>query len=80
MFLVDLVFHDNPSGETQGIKCTYSVEQGLWQIGVLLFQGSTLKDLRDFGDPVIHIYMERLGFDRACFGVLAQAQPYGRGS
>jgi hypothetical protein len=40
-----LVFHDYPSGEVQGIKCTYSIEQGFWQIGVLLLQGSIPKDL-----------------------------------
>ncbi len=44
MFLVDLVFHDNLSGEI-GIKCTYSVKQGLWQIGKLLLQGGIPKDL-----------------------------------
>ncbi len=69
MFLVDLVFHDNPSGEIQGIKCTYSVKQGLWQIGVLFLQGSIPKNLRDFGDPAIHIYMERLGLTGLVLGL-----------
>ena len=60
MLFVDLILNNQASGEIECIESSYPVKKSLGQVCILFIQGSIPEVLRDLGEPVVYIHVERL--------------------